>query len=187
MPWKRDEVHLHCVSVQIPEGLAMVKVKLDTICNSSNLDAGAIYSYGNKSLGIINWNTCILYPEGPTADNQPVNLRLRLPEKWQFATALKGEEPKDGLIKFNTASLTHVIDSPLVAGENLRTIKLDTGDTPPAFMHIVSETKDALKLSDRVIGIYSRLVREAVALFGVAHYTEFHFLVTCSNELGMLC
>lgn len=186
IPWKRDEVNLHCVSVQIPEGLAMVKVKLDTICNSSNLDAGAIYSYGNKSLGIINWNTCLVYPEGPTADNQPVNLRLRLPEKWQFATALKSEEPKDGVIKFNTASLTHVIDSPLVAGENLRTIKLDTGDTPPAYMHIVSESKEALKLSDRVIGIYSKLVREAVALFGVAHYDEFHFLVTCSNDLGHL-
>lgn len=186
LPWKRDDINLHCVAVQIPEGMPAVRVKLDTICNSSNLDAGAIYSYGNKSLGIINWNTCLVYPEGPTADNQPVILRLRLPEKWEFATALKGEEPKEGLIKFNTVSLTHLIDSPLVAGENLRTIKLDTGDTPPAFMHLVSESKEALKLSDRVIAKYSKLVREAVALFGVAHYQEFHFLVTCSNEMGRL-
>lgn len=184
LPWKRDEVNLHCVSVQIPEGLAAVKVKLDSICNSIDLDAGGIYTFGNKSLGVINWNTCLIYPEGPRADDQPVNLRLRLPEKWQFASALKTKESRDGTQFFETISLTQLIDSPLMAGENLRTIKLDTGETPPAYMHLFSESPDALKLSDRVIGKYSKMVREAVALFGVAHYPEFHFLVSCSDQLG---
>lgn len=184
LSWKRDDVNLNCVAVEIPEGLASVRVKLDTICNSASLDAGGIYTYGNKSLGVINWNTCVIYPEGPKADEQPVNLRLRLPEKWKYATALKAGEPQDGKISFQTASLTHLIDSPLMAGENLRTIKLDTGETPAAYMHLFSESKEALELSDKVISQYSKLVREAVSLFGVAHYQEFHFLVTCSNELG---
>ena len=34
--------------------------------------------------------------------------------------------------------------------------------------------------------LYSRMVREAGALFGACHYSEFHFLITCSDELGHL-
>ena len=30
------------------------------------------------------------------------------------------------------------------------------------------------------------MVREAGALFGTSHYSEFHFLITCSDELGRL-
>jgi predicted metalloprotease with PDZ domain len=37
-----------------------------------------------------------------------------------------------------------------------------------------------------VVGIYSRVVKEAGALFGTCHYPSFHFLVTCSDDLGYL-
>ncbi|HXY34200.1 MAG TPA: hypothetical protein VEI07_08235, partial [Planctomycetaceae bacterium] len=34
--------------------------------------------------------------------------------------------------------------------------------------------------------LYTRVVNEAHALFGTAHYPEFHFLITCSDDLGYL-
>ena len=37
-----------------------------------------------------------------------------------------------------------------------------------------------------MVDLYSRMVREAGALFGACHYPEFHFLVTCSDDLGHL-
>lgn len=184
LSWERDDVELFCVKVQIPEGLAAIRVKMTTICNSPGVDAAGIYTYGNNQVGVINWNTCVLYPEGPKADNQPIKLKLKLPEKWKHASALKVEKTEQDVITFKTVSLTDLIDNPLIAGEFLRDITLNSGSTPPAYMHIASDSADALKVDDKVIAEYSKLVQEAGAMFGVAHYPEFHFLVTCSDELG---
>ena len=35
-----------------------------------------------------------------------------------------------------------------------------------------------------MIDIFSRMVREAGALFGTCHYPDFHILVTCSDDFG---
>lgn len=185
LPWERDEVELHCVKVQIPDGLSAVKVKMTTICNSPGISAAGIYTYGNTRVGVINWNTCVLYPEGPKSDEQPVSVRLILPETWKYATALKSRKQEKNEVTFDTVALTELIDNPLIAGEHLRTIKLDSGKTPQAFLHLASESKEAVEIPDKVIEKYSRLVQEAGAMFGVTHYPEFHFLVTCSDELGL--
>lgn len=185
LPWERDEVELHCVKVQIPDGLSAVKVKMTTICNSPGISAAGIYTYGNLKVGVINWNTCVLYPEGPKSDEQPVSVRLILPETWKLASALKTRKQEKNETTFETVSLTELIDNPLIAGEYLRTIKLDSGNTPQAYLHLASESKEAIEINDKVIEKYSRLVQEAGAMFGVAHYPEFHFLVTCSDELGL--
>lgn len=185
IPWKRDEVNMHCFAVRVPDGTTAVRVKLDTICEAAATARAGIYSFGNRSLGVINWNTCVVYPEGPSAEQQSVKVRLRLPAGWRFATALKTDEAADGIIAFRPVSLTALIDNPVIAGRHLRTVKLDAGKTPPAFLHLTSESPEALNLDAKVIDLYSRLVREAGALFGVAHYPEFHFLVVCSDDLGM--
>ena len=51
---------------------------------------------------------------------------------------------------------------------------------------MVSESPTALELSPKVIDIYSRVVREAGKLTGICHYPDYHFLVTCSDDLGYL-
>ncbi len=43
-----------------------------------------------------------------------------------------------------------------------------------------------MQLDQKVIDLYTRVVNEAHALFGMAHYPEFHFLITCSDDLGYL-
>ena len=63
---------------------------------------------------------------------------------------------------------------------------MKTGSNPPAFFHVVSESPSTLELGPDVIGLYSKMVREAGSLFGACHYSEFHFLVTCSDDLGLL-
>jgi predicted metalloprotease with PDZ domain len=181
IPWKRDEVELFLVHCDIPPGVGEIRAHLDYICNEPAVLASGHLSYGNSSVGVINWNTCLVYPEGPTAQETSVQIRLRLPERWQFATALKSAENKDK-IAFQPVSLEELIDCPLIAGEHLRTIDLNT--TPKTFLHVASESPGALQLNLKVIDLYTRVVNEAHALFGAAHYPQFHFLITCSDELG---
>lgn len=184
LTWKRDEVEPYCVMCDVPLGHSAVHVRLDYICNEVALMAGGHLSDGSRSVGVINWNTCVLYPDGADSTTMPVRLRLRLPDGWRYATALKADEEKGGAVDFREVPLADLIDSPLIAGEHLRSFRLEAGNGPPAFLHVTSESSGALQLDPKVVNYYSRLVREAVALFGAAHYPEYHFLVTCSDELG---
>jgi predicted metalloprotease with PDZ domain len=187
VPWARDEVELHCFVITVPEGTGSVRVKLDTVCESAGPDLAGTHTVGSRDVGVINWNTCLVYPQGPAADDQPVKVRLRLPDGWTYATALKAEPETDGdgVTTFRSVSLTTLVDSPLIAGRHLKTFKLDAGPGPPAFLHLTSESPEALNLDPKVVDLYSRVVREAWALFGVAHYPEYHFLVVCSDALGL--
>lgn len=184
--WQRDDVETHCFIVQVPDGCTSIRVKMDTITESIGADRAGIHTVGNRDLGVFNWNTCVVYPEGIAADTLQVSLRLRLPEGWKFATAMKDEAAKSkaGEIVFLPVSLTTLIDSPLIAGRHVKTFKLDAGAAPAAFLHLTSESAEALNLDPKVVELYSRLVREAWALFGSAPYPEYHFLVVCSDQLG---
>jgi predicted metalloprotease with PDZ domain len=184
LPWRRDELDMFRFEVTVPEGVSTIRVTLDTISETTPVESAGVYTYGHPTLGAINWNTCVMYPEGVAADDQPVKLRLRLPEGWKYATALKGQKPEAGVVGFEQVSLTDLFDNPLIAGVNVRTIKLETGDDRPVYLQLASESPEALKLSQKTIDAYSKLVREALALFGVAHYQEYHFLVLCSDSIS---
>jgi predicted metalloprotease with PDZ domain len=184
LEWRRDDVELYCVTCTVPAGATEVRVRLDYICNEASVGASGHSSYGNASLGVVNWSNCLVYPEGPSADATRVHLRLQLPKGWSYATALETAGQKEGLVDFRTGSLRELVDCPLIAGEHLRSIKLDTGSHPPAYLDIASEAPSALQLEQRVIDAYAKVVTEACTLFGSAPYPEYHFLVTCSNELS---
>lgn len=186
LKWQRDELELFRVDCDVPDGVREVTVLLDTICNEPAAQAAGYLTFGNNLVGIFNWGTCVMYPEGFPCDDIKASLSLRLPSKWKFATALKSEATTGGLATFQTVSLTELADCPLIAGEYLRSIPLTTGPYPPAFLDIVSESNEALELSPKVIEMYSRVVREAGKLTGVCHYPDYHFLVTCSDDLGYL-
>jgi predicted metalloprotease with PDZ domain len=193
VPWRRDDGEVFRVECDVPNGTHEIVALLDVICNGPAVEASGHLSYGNNLVGMINWSNCVLYPDGLSCDDIMASLSLRLPRAWRSATALKTESAgkgqdqrpaKEGYTAFKTVTLNDLLDNPLIAGEHLRTVPLEAGKNPPAFMHLVSESPTALKIGSNVIDLYSRMVREAGSLFGASHYPEFHFLVTCSDDLG---
>ncbi len=186
LKWQRDELELFRIECDVPDGVREVTVLLDTICNEPADHAAGYLSFGNNLVGIINWGTCVMYPEGFPCDDIQASASLRLPAKWKLASALKSENTKNGLTTFQTVSLTDLVDCPVLGAEHLRSIPLETGSYPPAWLEVVSESPTALELSPQVIDIYSRVVREAGKLTGICHYPDYHFLVTCSDDLGYL-
>lgn len=183
IPWKRHEIDLHSFLVQVPAGVTSIRVKMDTICEASSVESAGIYTYANSSIGTINWNTCVLYPDVTQADQQQVSVRLRLPAEWKYATALKAGPVADGVIPFKTVTLETFIDSPLITGKHLKSYKLNNSG-PPVYLDVTSESLQAILLDTKVLEQYSKMVREAEALFGVTHYSEYHLLVVCSDEFG---
>jgi predicted metalloprotease with PDZ domain len=181
--WRRDDEEMHRFIVTVPAGADRLVAKLDYICNQPTTNSSGVDSFGNSLIGVISWNTVMLYPETAAIDTATASVRLKLPAGWKYGTALRtGKQAPDEVI-FKPGSLRFVVDSPLICGEHFRTIELTGKSTPPVFLHLTSEAASAIQIDDKLIGQYRKLVAEAVALFGGARFEEYHFLVTCSDRL----
>ncbi len=181
--WKRDDEELNRFLVTVPAGADRVIAKLDYICNQPSANSSGVDSYGNSLIGVINWNTVLLYPESAAIDTATAKVRLKLPAGWKYGTALRTEQQSPEGVTFKAGTLRFVVDSPLICGENFRTIELTGKNTPPAFLHLTSEAASAIQIDDKLIGQYRKLIAESLALFGGARFEEYHFLVTCSDRL----
>lgn len=182
--WRRDDTEpwrFHC---QVPDEADTVEVQLDYIANQETVNSEGVGAVGNPFIGAINFNVCLVYPEGFQNDEITIELSIKLPPTWKYATALTTKDKNEGWITFEPASLRTVIDSPLICGEHFRSIELEPADAPPTWLHLTSESPTAIRISDELIGKYRRLVEEANALFGRAPHDEYHFLVTLSDDLG---
>jgi predicted metalloprotease with PDZ domain len=182
--WRRDDEEMNRFHLTIPAGADRVIAKLDYICNQPSVNSSGVDSFGNSKIGVINWNTVLLYPETALIDTMKAAVRLQLPEGWKYGTALPPAPKKEGAsVAFEPMTLRRVVDSPLICGENFRTIELTGKNTTPAFLHLTSEAASAIAIDEKLIAQYRKLYAEAMALFGSARFESYHFLVVCSDAL----
>lgn len=183
IPWRRDDEELLRFHVTVPAGADRVVAELDYICNQPSVNSSGVDSFGNSLLGVINWNTVLLYPETASIDVVTAAVRLRLPEGWRFGTSLKVAKQTREIVEFHPETLRQVVDSPLVAGEFFHDYDLTGKDGRPAFIHAVSEAAAAIQFDEKLVAQYKTLVAEALALFGGAPFDSYHFLLVCSDQV----
>ena len=85
--WQRDPDNMYAFHLDVPAGADAVDVSLDFLLPTG----GGSYSTGVSStakLLDLNWNEVLLYPQTPEPLKLPYVAALRLPEGWQFGTAL---------------------------------------------------------------------------------------------------
>jgi predicted metalloprotease with PDZ domain len=181
--WKRDEVEMNRFHLTVPTGVDRIIAKLDYICNQPSVNSSGVDSFGNSLLGVVNWNTVLLYPETASIDETTASVHVQIPEEWKFGTSLSTDSVKREGIAFKADTLRRVVDSPFICGKHFRDIELTGKNTPPAFMHLVSESPSAIALDDKLIAQCRKLVAEAVALFGGSRWENYHFLFVCSDQL----
>lgn len=183
IPWRRDDEQLHRFHVVVPEGVERIVARIDYIANQPSVNSEGVDCYGSPNLGVVNWNCAFVYPEGPTASEIMADVSLRIPEGWGFGVDLEmlgvGEQP----YIFAPVSLAELVDRPLVCGRYFRSIELETGEAPPATLHLATETEAALRLPDDLVKAYGELIRQGWLMFGGAPFEHYHFLVTCSDVL----
>ncbi len=181
--WRRADSEPYRFECTVPPGADRVVVRLDYICNQPTANSSGVDSFGNALVGVVNWNTCLLYPDGVAIDDIQATVRLQLLANWRYGTALIVDKESAEGIEFKPEILRHLVDSPLICGENFRTIELKGKNFPPAFLHLTSESASAIQIDDKLISQYRNLVSEAGALFGAAHFQAYHFLVVCSDQI----
>ncbi len=94
----------------------------------------------------LQWNAVALYPAGYFARQIMIEASVRLPEGWQFATALETAASNGGVTTFKPYRFDTLVDSPIFAGRYFKRLDLDPGGPAPVHLDIVADRADLLEV-----------------------------------------
>jgi len=182
LPWRRDAVDMYAFHLDVPKGASALSVRFQYLSPVSD-EVGRIEM--TPEMLDLAWNTVVLYPAGHFSRDIEVAPSLRLPQGWQFATALRPATPaSDGRVSFKPVGLNTLVDSPLYAGLYSRTVDLAPGAAVPVLLHVFADRPGDLAMSPSQIAKHRALVQQATRLFGAQHYNHYDFLLALSDQLG---
>jgi predicted metalloprotease with PDZ domain len=178
--WERDAEDLYAFRCDVPQGADSVTAEF-TFLIPAEYPSFAL-TLATARLAVINWHSVLLYPQGTVASELPFVARLKLPEGWKYASALRAN-PSAKELEFRAVSLETLIDSPLLAGQFLRSIPLTEGKDPPYVLNLAADSPEALQIKPKVLDGYKRLPVEARAMLGNPPHRHYDFLVALSDEI----
>jgi predicted metalloprotease with PDZ domain len=183
IPWRRDDVDMFVFHVSVPDGVTALDVKLDFLATAaaSGFSAGASTS---ANLALLSWNEVVLYPDGMNAADVVVIPSLRLPQGWQYGTALQKKSGSDEDPAFASVSLEQLVDSPVLAGKYFREVPLAPEISPKHYLDLAADGPEDLELRPQSVAAFGNMVRETGALYKSRHYGSYHFLVTLSDQVA---
>jgi predicted metalloprotease with PDZ domain len=182
--WRRDEIEMYAIHVNVPAGVSTLEATYDY----TSPVAEGIYTGGptaSDKLAIVSWNNLLLYPAGYDVHNVTYQASLTVPAGWQIGSALPLGPQNGNTYDFKPTSLYTLVDSPVITGEYLKVLRLNSPQgTPPVEMDIAADSHAALEFLPGVEGHLKQLPMEAVALFGATHYRDYHFLLSLSDHVA---
>ena len=182
LKWRRDLQDGFTIHVDVPDGVTEVEAELDFLSPAQFEGGFSAGSSATDKLAVISWNQVLLYPKGWKADEINYTASLKIPEGWKFGTPLPIASEGGNEIHFKTASLTTLVDSPVITGEFLKVVPL--AQDPLTEMDIAADSAAALDAPSEVWDHYKSLVDQAQKLFGAHHYRDYHFLYTLSDHVA---
>jgi predicted metalloprotease with PDZ domain len=182
LKWRRDTLDGFTIHVEIPSGVNNISAELDFLSPATFEGGFSSGSSATAKLALISWNQVLLYPKGWKSDDLTYTASLKLPAGWKFGTSLPVASQSGNEVHFAPASLTILVDSPVVTGEFLKVVPL--AQDPPTEMDIAADSAAALDAPAEVWDHYKSLVDQAQKLFGAHHYRDYHFLYTLSDHVA---
>src|SRR5215471_3076947 len=122
VPWFRDSVDMYSFHCTVPAGARAIEARYDFLLPSGGQFSSGVSS--TEQLVLMSWNQVVLSPRGLPSDSVMVSASLKLPSGWHYGTALPVQAEGPTGIRFATASLTTLVDSPVLAGAYFRSVPL---------------------------------------------------------------
>jgi predicted metalloprotease with PDZ domain len=180
--WRRDDVDMFAFHCQVPAGTSELEVSLDYV-SPAGPSSGRENPSATAQLALLNWYNVLLYLQGAKSDDLTYTASLQIPAGWKFGTALPVASVTGSAIEFQPASLTTLVDSPVLMGAHMRVIDLSPGQKPEHHIHIAAETEAGLEVTPETVREWRQLVAETAAIFGARHYRHYDFLLTESDNV----
>ena len=181
--WDRDPVNMYEFHVTVPQGVSSLDVVAEFISppESGGFSSGSSVT---SQLAVLSWNQFLLYPKGVPSDKLEFQASLKVPTGWRYGTALPIQSETGNQILFKPSSLTTLVDSPVQAGANFKTIDLSPNGPVRHYLHIAADSERATRIRDEETKAFRNLVAEANTLFGAHHFRDYHFLYTLSDHVA---
>src|SRR5580698_662183 len=148
LKWRRDLLDGFTIHVDVPAGEGEITAELDFLSPATFEGGFSAGSSATDKLAVISWNQVLLYPKGYKSDDINFTASLKLPSGWKFGTPLPVESTTgdqlngETQITFKPASLTTLVDSPVITGEFLKVVPL--AQDPLTEMDIAADSAAAL-------------------------------------------
>ena len=136
MAWIRDPDNIFVVNVQVPPRAEQITVRFTTLLENTISDHQLL----------LPWNTVVLYPRNIDKNSLMIAPSVVLPAGWKQGSTLKVADERGGRVDFAPVSLERLIDSPVLAGEFFRAVKLSS--EWPAILDITGDSQNAVDKAD---------------------------------------
>ena len=182
IPWVRDTVDTHAFHLTVPASVSELELQFQSL---SPVQRNGGRTVMTRAMLNLQWEAVVLYPAGYYASAIPIQARVRLPNGWTQASALRVERQQDQWVHYGATNLETLVDSPLFAGAHLRRVPLDPIEASrPVALNIVADEPALLQISDEHVSAHRRLVEQADRLFGARHFQKYDFLLALSDQMS---
>lgn len=183
LPWVRDDVNMFAFHIHVPDGVTSLHVHDDFLATAAaaGFSAGASTS---ANLAMVSWNEVLLWPQGKPAAQIRVTPSVTLPAGWKYGTALIPTSHEGTTTHFQTVTVNHLIDSPLLSGRYFKEIPLAPELSPKHYLDLAADGPEDLAIPPQMEQGFNNLVRETGALYKSRHYNSYHFLMTLSDHVA---
>ena len=179
--WVRDTVDMYAFRVTVPTGATMLELEFQFL-SATDGDQGRTVT--TPEMLNVQWNSVALYPAGHYASRITFAPSVKLPDGWQFATALESESSDGSTTAFHPVSFDILVDSPLFAGRYVKRVDLDSSGPAPVRLNVFADRADLLEAKPEHLDVHRALVTQAYRLFNSHHYDHYDFLLALSDRLG---
>jgi predicted metalloprotease with PDZ domain len=179
--WVRDPVDVFAFHVNVPAGATKLDITFQFTSPTDTSEGRVVMTPDMLNL---QWNAVALYPAGYFARQIMIEPSVRLPEGWQFATALETASSNGGVTTLKPVSFDTLADSPMFAGRYFKRLDLDPGGRAPVHLNIVADRADLLEVKPEQLEAHRALVQQAYKLYGSHHYDHYDILLALTDHLG---
>jgi len=180
--WRRDLLDAWTFHMDVPTGATSVDVALDYLFPAVLESGFSSGSSATEKMAVISWNQVLLYPSGWTTDELRFDASMRIPAGWKFASPLPVASQSGAEVHFAQASLTTLVDSPVLTGQYMR--MEPTGENPHHELDLAADSAAALDGPPDFFEHQRNLAAQAQKLFGTYHYPNYHFLYSLSDHVA---
>lgn len=179
--WLRDTVNVYAFHVAVPQGASSLKVQFDYLSPPTEKEGRVVMT---PNMLDIQWNPEILYPAGYFTRDITVRPQLKLPDGFQWGSALTSDGSPGADVTFKPVPMNTLLDSPLYAGRYFSRIDLDPNGVAPVHLDVVADRPEDLDIKPADLQAHRNLVQQAYKNFGSHHYDHYDFLLSLSDEMG---
>jgi predicted metalloprotease with PDZ domain len=180
LPWRRDDVDMYGIHVEVPSGVSRLEVSLDFLATpgaTGSDEDGAT----SANMTVLEWNSVVMYPAHIPVAQIPIAASLTMPAAWKFGTALSVRGQQGAEVSFAPVSVEQLVDSPLITGRYFREFPLAPEVTPKHYLDVAGDAAEDIDLKPEFLASLSQLVRETGPLYASRHYETYHFLLSLSD------